>query len=113
MLSLPKSRRSRFSLFRSFLTPLYPTYPKAMRSAVLSNKLLNASNVHDDVDVEAVGVVVVVAASSGGGSFAGAAHVSAFDDVAQALEGAVVLAPAVLDQGVAEAHVVLKGVNYL
>ena len=52
-------------------------------------------------------MVVVVAAPSGSGPLAGAAHVSAFDDVAEALEGAVVLAPAVLDQGVAEAHVVV------
>ena len=88
---LPESGKSGFSLFKRLLTPLNSTYPNTMRSAVVPDELLDALDVDDDVDVGAVGVVVVVAASSCGGSLAGSAHVSAFDDVAEALEGAVVL----------------------
>ncbi len=50
-------------------------------------ELLDTDDIGDDVDVRAVGVAVVLEAAAGRWALAGAAHVSAFHDVAEALEG--------------------------
>ena len=79
---------------------------KLLRHLVPPDEFLDADDVQDNVDVGAIGVAVVVAAAAGRRMLAGAAHVATFYHVAEALEGAVVLAPPVLDLGVAEAHIV-------
>lgn len=70
--------------------------------------LLYTYDVRDYVDIGAIRMAVIIAATAHRSALAGATHVATLYHVIQALEGAVVLGPSVLDQRVAEAHVVVE-----
>lgn len=53
-------------------------------------------------------MAVIIAATAHCSALAGTTHVPTLNNVTQALEGAVVLAPSVLDLRVAEAHVIVE-----
>jgi hypothetical protein len=75
---------------------------------IASCVLLYTYDVRDYVDIGPIRMVVIIAATDHRSALAGTTHVPTLYYVTKALEGAVVLGPSVLDQRVAEAHVVVK-----
>ena len=86
-------------------TPSYPTVPQNIKhtscvllrepepigSVFTPEKLFDADNIQDDIDMRPIGTIVIIAATTYRRLLAGPTHVPALDDVSEAISVSMML----------------------